>query len=118
MYYIQNFACVSVTSVCAARSFENWHRILGHYNIKDDLRKLEKIVNGMNISNTNDFNTETCALEKQSQVFSRKPDGRAKSPFEIYTYGFVALLVLYPRKVSIMLFHSLTICLDLYLPIF
>ena len=36
----------------------------------------------MNISNTNDFNCETCVLGKQSQVFSRKPDGRANSPLE------------------------------------
>ena len=36
----------------------------------------------MNISNTNDFNCETCVLGKQSQVFSRKPDSRANSPLE------------------------------------
>ena len=81
LYYLQNFARVSVTSVCAARSFENWHRTLGHCK-KDHLRKLEKIVNGMNISKTNVFNCETCVLGKQSQVISRKPDGRANSPLE------------------------------------
>ena len=36
----------------------------------------------MNISNTNDFNCESCVLGKQNQVFSRKPDSRANSPLE------------------------------------
>ena len=57
------------------RNLEMWHSILGHCN-KDDIIKLEKIVDGMNISRKDDFICEPCILGKQTQTINRQPSVR------------------------------------------
>ena len=59
-----------------------WHRILGHINFSD-IRKLEKVVDGMNITNYDETDCEICTQGKMTQVRSRIPDRRAKAPLEL-----------------------------------
>ena len=50
LYVLTNYITnVSVTTVNVSRSVENWHRVLGHCN-KNDVLRLESVVNGMKIS--------------------------------------------------------------------
>ena len=58
-----------------------WHKILGHCNFKDIL-KLEKVVDGMKLSDKSDETCETCIKGKMTQPVSTKPDKRATAPFE------------------------------------
>lgn len=57
-------------------SAEEWHKILGHCNMRD-VMKLEKVVDGMIIVGKEDFNCETCILGKMAQYRNRDPDPRA-----------------------------------------
>ena len=71
----------TTTYVNCTRELVQWHSIMGHSN-KEDLVKLEKIVDGMNITHKGDFVCEPCILGKQAQTFSRKPIMRATHPLE------------------------------------
>ena len=62
-------------------SSEMWHRILGHCNW-NDIYKLEKVVDGMKLSNKSDETCETCIKGKMVQPVSTKADKRATTPFE------------------------------------
>ena len=57
-------------------SAEEWHKILGHCNMKD-VMKLEKVVDGMTIIGEEVFDCETCILGKMAQCRNRNPDTRA-----------------------------------------
>ena len=59
-----------------------WHRILGHCNTADIL-KLEKIVDGMKITNKEQSHCSTCVLGKQTVNRNRTPDARAEKPIEL-----------------------------------
>ena len=66
---------------CVTRSIEEWHRVLGHCN-RNDVLKLQNVVDGMKISGKNKFSCETCELGKMAQEICRKPDERAVKPLD------------------------------------
>ena len=72
----------SVKSVKKDNSLSTWHRIMGHCN-KDDVIKLENIVDGMKIENKDNFQCEICILGKQQNTRNRTPDERAKACMEL-----------------------------------
>ena len=80
MYYLNN---VNVnTCKIATHSLEEWHRIMGHCNMKDILR-LESVVEGMKITDKNNYNCNVCQLGKMTQHISREADKRATHPLEL-----------------------------------
>ena len=74
LYYLNSVKGAKSVS----RTVSEWHRILGHCNMKDIL-KLENVVEGMRISSRDIKDCETCSLGKMVQYRSRKPDMRAKN---------------------------------------
>ena len=64
-----------------ASSLAQWHRIMGHCNLPD-LRKLESVADGMQISDQTDFECGTCTQGKMCQMRSRKPDEHATATLE------------------------------------
>ena len=77
LYFLNN----TVAST-GAHSAEEWHKILGHCNMKDVL-KLENIVDGMKVTTKPDnFSCEICIEGKMTQYISRNPDRRATQPLE------------------------------------
>ena len=62
-------------------SVDDWHKIMGHCNIKD-IFHLQKVVNGMHFSDKDASDCDTCCKGKMFQKLSRKPDKKAKTPFE------------------------------------
>ena len=62
-------------------TLENWHKIMGHCN-KEDVLRLENVVDGMKISSKSLLQCEPCILGKETQHFNREPDERATSPME------------------------------------
>ena len=77
LYYLNSIS----SSKNNASSLAQWHRIMGHCNFQD-LRKLESVVNGMQISDQTEFECGTCTQGKMCQTRSRKPDERATAPLE------------------------------------
>ena len=69
-------------SVCATRSLQEWHEILGHCNVSDVL-KLENAVDGMKITGKRNFECGICIEGKLSQSRNRSPDERANKPLEL-----------------------------------
>ena len=64
LYFIDNVGNPQVNSTCTV---EEWHKVLGHCNIKD-VMKLEKVVEGMHISGDKENDTcKTCTLGKISK---------------------------------------------------
>ena len=63
-------------------TIQKWHTIMGHCNVKDVI-KLENIVDGMNITNRNNFDCNVCAAGKMKQFRNREPDRRATSNLEL-----------------------------------
>lgn len=82
LYFLNNVC----TLKCNSHTVEEWHRILGHCNVKDVI-KLENVVKGMHISNISsgkkDFECETCIMGKMSQYRNRAPDKRATRNLEL-----------------------------------
>ena len=68
--------CNSVQANCGKHSLKQWHRILGHCNVSD-IKKLVNVVDGMEITNFDDFECVTCILGKMTDTISRKPRKRA-----------------------------------------
>ena len=64
-----------------SHSLKEWHAIMGHCN-KNDILKLEKVVEGMKITNKDDFDCSVCIKGKMTQTRSRKPDKRATAPLD------------------------------------
>ena len=58
-----------------------WHKVLGHCNL-NDVRKLQSVVNGMNITNSDECTCEICIRGKMCQFRSRILDKRAQKPLE------------------------------------
>jgi len=48
-----------------------------------DIKKLENVVQGMTITDSKEFDCETCVLSKQTNTRNRDPDIRAIKPFEL-----------------------------------
>ena len=65
-----------------SENLQTWHRILGRCNTTD-IKKLEKVVDGMKINDKGDFDCETCILSKQTNTHNREPDVRATKAFEL-----------------------------------
>lgn len=59
--YYQNNA---ISSKTATHSLKQWHEILRHHNIKDILKLLD-IVDGMEITEESNINSETCTHKVQ-----------------------------------------------------
>ena len=77
LYYLN-----SISSSCNnATSIIEWHRILSHCNF-GDVRKLEKVVKGMKITDYREIDCEVCTQGKMCETRSRKPDQRAKAPLD------------------------------------
>ena len=69
----------------ASRTLNEWHKTLGHCNIKDIL-KLKNVVNGMKIKdyvNGSSFTCETCIQGKMPEIRNRKSDEKAKNIFDL-----------------------------------
>ena len=83
LYFLQAYRVSSQTSTCvnAVRDLQTWHNILGHCN-KDDVVKMQSVVDGMKISNRNDFVCEPCILGKHTETVNREPSQRATRPLE------------------------------------
>ena len=79
LYFLYNVSTSHAT--IQACSLETWHKILGHCN-KRDILKLEKVVEGMKITDKKDIHCETCVVSKQTENKSRTADPRAKSPLD------------------------------------
>ena len=78
LYYLNSVKGMKI----ANHTVIEWHKILGHCNMKDVL-KLEGVVEGMRISSKEIRDCETCSLGKMSQYRSREPDMRATSNLEL-----------------------------------
>ena len=78
LYYLNNVKGKNSVSHTAVE----WHKILGHCNMKDIL-KLESVVDGMCISSKEIQDCETCSLGKMTQYRSREPDARAINNLEL-----------------------------------
>lgn len=76
LYFLNNIKTQRV------HSLEEWHKILGHCNVKDVL-KLESVADGMKIIGKDDFNCKTCAEGKMYEYRSREPDKRASQRLEL-----------------------------------
>ena len=77
LYYLNSIS----SSVKNTSSIQAWHRILGHCNY-GDVRKLEKVVKGMRITNYEEAECEVCTQGKMCQTRNREPDQRASVPLE------------------------------------
>ena len=64
-----------------SHSLKEWHAIMGHCN-KQDILRLENVVDGMKITNKDDFECGICIRGKMTQSKSRKPDKRAVAPLD------------------------------------
>ena len=69
------------------RSIQEWHRTLGHCNMKD-ITKLPDVVDGMKITNSKENagkepSCEICIKGKMKQTFTRQPDDKAASPLQL-----------------------------------
>ena len=69
LYYLNSIS----SSVNNASSIQAWHRILGHCNY-EDVRKLEKVVKGMKITDYEEAECEVCTQGKMCQTRNREPD--------------------------------------------
>lgn len=78
LYYL----CKTKVTKKRDENLETWHKLLGHCNLTD-LKKLENVVEGMNISSSKEFECETCILSKTTNTRSREADIRATKPFEL-----------------------------------
>ena len=77
LYYLNSIS----SSENNARSLMEWHKVLGHCNL-NDVRKLQSVVNGLNITNSDECTCEICIRGKMCQFRSRIPDKRAQKPLE------------------------------------
>ena len=78
LYYINNVNFPKSNS----QTIQEWHRVLGHCNIRD-LLKLPEVVDGMKISNKNNFDCDICAKGKMCQFRNRDADRRANKQLEL-----------------------------------
>lgn len=82
LYFLKIFRGTDPTTrVNTVRDLKMWHSVLGHCN-KDDIVKLQTLVDGMQISSKQDFVCEPCILGKQTQSINRELSQRATKPLE------------------------------------
>ena len=63
-------------------TIEEWHKILGHCNVRDVI-KLESVVEGMKIIGKSNFDCKTCVMGKMTQFRNREADKRATCQLEL-----------------------------------
>ena len=73
------------------KSLKDWHKILGHCNLEDILA-LEKVVEGMKITDKKEFDCGVCVKGKMVQHRSRKPDKRATVPLQLVHCDLAGLI--------------------------
>ena len=81
LYYVNSV----VNSRQNRRSLNDWHRVLGHYNMRD-IAKLGGHVGGFKITDKDVGVCETCDTCIQGKMFqqrSRKPDKRAENVIDL-----------------------------------
>ena len=77
LYYLNSISC----SENNAHSLMEWHKVMGHY-YPNDIRKLQSVVNGINITNSDECTCEICIRCKMCTFQSRIPDKKAEKPSE------------------------------------
>lgn len=83
LYYLNSVLSSSMTKQeSTSKPLKYWHEILGHCNLNDVI-SLEKVVNGMRITDKKSFDCEVCVMGKMTQPVSRKPDKRAVKVFDL-----------------------------------
>ena len=78
LYFLHNIN----SDKSGTHTLEEWHKILGHCNVRD-VMKLEGVVEGMNISGKMNFNCETCTMGKMTQYRNREQDKRTTEKLEL-----------------------------------
>ena len=78
LYYL----CSAISTNAVLHTLKEWHEIMGHCNTKD-IVKLENVVNGMKITNRDNFECGICAEGKMTEYRNRNPDRRATAPLEL-----------------------------------
>ena len=78
LYYLNSIS----SSKNSASSVMEWHKILGHCNLKD-VRKLQSVVEGMKIADDEEVDCEVCTQGKMCEFRSRKPDQRATDSLDL-----------------------------------
>ena len=78
LYYINNVDAPKRNS----QTVYEWHRILGHLNVKD-LLKLPDVVDGMKISDKGNVDCDICAKGKMCQFRNREADIRATQQLQL-----------------------------------
>ena len=82
LYFLKFYrGSTQTTRINVVRNLQSWHKVLGHCN-KDDIVKLQYLVDGMKIDGKKDFVCEPCILGKHTQTFNREPSQRATQPLE------------------------------------
>ena len=78
LYLLNHVTCSTVVT----RSVTDWHRYLGHSNLKD-LAKLPAVSTNMKISSrgSSDKACEICIMGKSTRHVNKTPDARGTSPF-------------------------------------
>src|SRR5215469_16604214 len=78
LYYQNNVCTQGVKSL----PINEWHKILGHCNVRD-IFKLESVVEGTKIINKDNFNCITCILGKMTENKNRKTDKGANGRLKL-----------------------------------
>ena len=78
LYYLNSIS----SSKNSTGTILEWHRILGHCNYSD-IRKLEKVVDGMKITSDEEVDCKVCTQGKMTQSRNRTSDKRANAPFDL-----------------------------------
>ena len=87
LYYMNNVKGKNNVS----RTAIEWHKILGHCNMKDIL-KLESVDGRTCISNEEIQDCETCSLRKMTQYRSREPDASTTNNLELVHCDLAGLI--------------------------
>ena len=76
LYYLNSIS----SSKNSAGTILEWHRVHCNYS---DIRKLEKVVDGMKITSDEEVDCKVCTQGKMTQSRNRTPDKRANAPFDL-----------------------------------
>lgn len=71
-----------VDGVNYTSDLQDWHKILGHCNF-EDVKKLERVVDGMKVNKTEQSECEICLEGKMTNVKSKTPRVRSEAPLQL-----------------------------------
>jgi len=77
LYYLNSVSM----GVSKQRSLYEWHRILGHCNVRD-IVSLQNVADGIKVEGSRDWECNTCTRGKMIQTVNRTPDRKATKPME------------------------------------